>query len=132
MRSLVGGFIKEAQTGTAIWEDVDKDTFALFAQFVYTGDYTPLHCGILEDFRTASLDNIPREEPTVNPTEALPAEEQETEPGLYVATSIEVQEGQEQNPTYYSLCGLPRSPLFPTNIVQHYGSMQTSPEPVLD
>jgi len=33
--------MEEAQTKTAIWEDVDEETFGLFAQFVYTGDYTP-------------------------------------------------------------------------------------------
>ena len=38
LHALVTVFMEEAQTGTAIWEDVDVDTFARFAQFIYTGD----------------------------------------------------------------------------------------------
>jgi len=34
--------MEEAQKGTAILEDVDEDTFALFAQFVYTGRLHPV------------------------------------------------------------------------------------------
>lgn len=41
LKSLVSGSMEEAQTKTAIWEDVDEETFGLYAQFVYTGDYTP-------------------------------------------------------------------------------------------
>jgi hypothetical protein len=41
LKSLVSGSMEEAQTKTAIWEDVDEETFGLFAQFVYAGDYTP-------------------------------------------------------------------------------------------
>ncbi len=41
LRSLVSGSMAEAQTGTAIWEEVDEDTFARFTQFMYTGDYPP-------------------------------------------------------------------------------------------
>lgn len=41
LRNLVSGSMEEAQTGKAIWEDTSEETFALFAQFVYTGDYTP-------------------------------------------------------------------------------------------
>lgn len=47
LSTLVGGFMEEAQTGTAIWEEVDKDTFARWAQFVYTGDYPPRSCNIV-------------------------------------------------------------------------------------
>lgn len=44
LASLVNGFMQEATSGTVIWEDVDEETFARFARFVYTGDYdTPLH-----------------------------------------------------------------------------------------
>ena len=42
LRNLVSGPMEEAQAGTVSWEDVDVDTFGLFAEFVYTGDYTPL------------------------------------------------------------------------------------------
>lgn len=38
LRTLAGGFMEEAQTGTAIWEDVDEGTYARFAYFIYTGD----------------------------------------------------------------------------------------------
>ncbi|MCJ1243637.1 hypothetical protein MMC30_000834 [Trapelia coarctata] len=41
LRNLVSGSMEEARTGEVIWEDVGEETFALFAQFVYTGDYTP-------------------------------------------------------------------------------------------
>ena len=38
---MVNGSMEEAQTGCVTWEDVDEDTFARFAQFAYTGDYSP-------------------------------------------------------------------------------------------
>ena len=41
LRTLVTGSMKEAQSREATWKDVDEDTFARFAQFVYTGDYSP-------------------------------------------------------------------------------------------
>ena len=41
LEKLVSGPMKESQTRTTVWEDVDEDTFGLFAQFVYTGNYTP-------------------------------------------------------------------------------------------
>jgi len=44
LRALVSGFLEEAQTGSATWEEVDEDTFARFAQFAYTGDYPPPSC----------------------------------------------------------------------------------------
>ncbi|MCJ1418898.1 hypothetical protein MMC32_005249 [Xylographa parallela] len=33
--------MEEAKSREVPWEDVDEDTFARFAQFVYTGDYVP-------------------------------------------------------------------------------------------
>ncbi len=59
LRSLVSGFMEEAQTGTVIWEDVDPGTFALFAQFVYTGDYFPSPCIITEKPQASSDDKDP-------------------------------------------------------------------------
>lgn len=38
--SMVNGPMKEAQDKVVIWKDVDEQTFALFAEFVYTGEYT--------------------------------------------------------------------------------------------
>lgn len=44
LESMVNGSMQEATSGTVIWEDVAKDTFGRFAQFVYAGDYdTPPH-----------------------------------------------------------------------------------------
>lgn len=40
LNSLVNGLMKEAQDKLVIWKDVDEQTFALFAEFVYTGGYT--------------------------------------------------------------------------------------------
>lgn len=40
LRSLVNGPMKEAQNNTVIWKDINEQTFALFAEFVYTGRYT--------------------------------------------------------------------------------------------
>ncbi|MCJ1435085.1 hypothetical protein MMC27_004455 [Xylographa pallens] len=48
LRKLVTGSMKEAQSGCVIWADVDEDTFARFAQFVYTGDYVPAAHVLLE------------------------------------------------------------------------------------
>lgn len=39
LRGLVTGSMEEANSGKVVWEDVDEDTFVLFAEFVYTGDY---------------------------------------------------------------------------------------------
>lgn len=36
LRTLVSGSMKEAQAGTVNWEDVDEETLARWAQFVYT------------------------------------------------------------------------------------------------
>lgn len=40
LKSLVNGPMKEAQNNTVIWKDINEQTFALFAEFVYTGRYT--------------------------------------------------------------------------------------------
>ena len=40
LRTLVSGAMNEAYTKTVIWDDVDRETFALFAEFAYTGDYS--------------------------------------------------------------------------------------------
>ncbi|MCJ1347278.1 hypothetical protein MMC31_005500 [Peltigera leucophlebia] len=40
LQTLLGGEMIEARTRTVIWDDVDEETFALFAEFVYTGDYS--------------------------------------------------------------------------------------------
>ncbi|MCJ1286972.1 hypothetical protein MMC26_006319 [Xylographa opegraphella] len=39
--NLVTGIMEEGQTGRVTFDDVDEDTFARFAQFVYMGDYAP-------------------------------------------------------------------------------------------
>jgi hypothetical protein len=41
LKALVSGQMEEAQSGTATWEDLEPETFALFAQYIYTGDYPP-------------------------------------------------------------------------------------------
>lgn len=46
--SMVNGPMKEAQDKVVIWKDVDEQIFALFAEFVYTGEYT-LPAGGVED-----------------------------------------------------------------------------------
>lgn len=38
--SMVNGPMKGAQNKVVNWNDVDEQTFALFAEFVYTGEYT--------------------------------------------------------------------------------------------
>ena len=40
LNSMVNGPMKEAQDKVVIWKDVDEQIFALFAEFVYTGEYT--------------------------------------------------------------------------------------------
>lgn len=39
LRGLVTGSMEEANFGKVVWEDADEDTFVLFAEFMYTGDY---------------------------------------------------------------------------------------------
>ena len=58
LRALVSGFMEEANIGTAVWEDVEEDTFAQFAQFVYTGDYPPPSCKTTEDPQVAAPEPI--------------------------------------------------------------------------
>ena len=41
LEKLVGNSMVETQTKTVVWDDLDEATFGLFAQFAYTGDYTP-------------------------------------------------------------------------------------------
>lgn len=41
LEALVSGSMEEAKTKTVLWKDVDEETFGMFAQFVYTGDYKP-------------------------------------------------------------------------------------------
>ena len=69
LRSLVSGFMEETQTGTVIWEEVDKDIFARFAQFIYTGDYPPPSHDIIEFSQAVTHNDTDIEEDI-----ALPAE----------------------------------------------------------
>lgn len=41
LRNLLVHPMSEGQTRTVVWDDIDEETFGLFAQFAYTGDYTP-------------------------------------------------------------------------------------------
>jgi len=53
LRALVSGAWEEGQTGEALWESVTEETFTLFAQFLYTGDYKPpFH--VVKTFRQCS------------------------------------------------------------------------------
>ena len=63
LSTLVRGSMKEAQTGTVTWEDVDEDTFARWAQFVYTGDYPPPSCSIVPEPTAVAKDALPPPEP---------------------------------------------------------------------
>ena len=58
LRNLAEGFMEKAQTGTVIWEDGDEDNFTRFAQFVYTGDYTPPSCNTVDNPQRVSFDGI--------------------------------------------------------------------------
>jgi hypothetical protein len=40
LKALMRGDVPEGVAGEAKWEDVDKETFTRFAQFVYMGDYS--------------------------------------------------------------------------------------------
>lgn len=55
--------MKEAQDKVVIWKDVDEQTLALFAEFVYTGGYT---LPVVEDQATGSGTEPP------HPTESTP------------------------------------------------------------
>ncbi|KAI0123619.1 hypothetical protein BJ170DRAFT_697433 [Xylariales sp. AK1849] len=37
---LINGDMLEAKTGIVVWDDIDVQTFLLFCEFAYTGDYT--------------------------------------------------------------------------------------------
>lgn len=41
LRALVEGPMEEGQAGCVVWKDVEESTFNMFAQFMYTGDYSP-------------------------------------------------------------------------------------------
>ncbi len=82
LRNLVVSFMKEAQTGTAVWENTDEGTFARFAQFVYTEDYTQPSCNVVENSRTVSLKDETNEKILTSLTEALLAEESKPESNL--------------------------------------------------
>ena len=69
LRALVSGSMKEAQARTVNWEDVDEETFARWAQFVYTGDYPLVSCNIVTEPTTSTEEATPL--PELQP-EALP------------------------------------------------------------
>ena len=73
LRTLVSGSMKEAQAGTVDWEDVDEETFARWAQFVYTGDYPPVSCNIVAEPTTSAEEATPSPElqPEVLPDQSL-------------------------------------------------------------
>ena len=48
LNTLVNGFMIEAQTRLVTLDDVQEDTFTLFCQFAYTGDYETSSCDILQ------------------------------------------------------------------------------------
>lgn len=68
LRALVSGDMIEAKSGTAVWEDVEEETFAQFAQFVYTGDYPP-SCRLIE----TSSEDSPIEQPKAEPLQDVSA-----------------------------------------------------------
>ncbi|MCJ1386274.1 hypothetical protein MMC17_009400 [Xylographa soralifera] len=68
LRHLVTGSMEEAQSGRVTWEDVDEDTFARFAQFVYTGDYSPASHHLCEPEIVEALD--PEDITDVTPVDA--------------------------------------------------------------
>jgi len=60
--TLVNGPMTEAQTRFATLDDVREDTFVLFCQFAYTGDYETPSCNILQEesmrgFEVATVSN---------------------------------------------------------------------------
>lgn len=63
LHTLVSGSMKEAQTGTVNWEDLDEETFARWAQFVYTGDYPPVPCNIVAEPTTSAEETSSSPEP---------------------------------------------------------------------
>lgn len=75
LRALVSGFMKEAQTRTAIWKDVDEDTFARFAQFAYTEDYAPSPCSIEEDSSPLEHNDETLEDSVPGPPDSKPEQD---------------------------------------------------------
>ena len=69
LASLVSGSMKEARIGTVTWEHVDEETFARWAQFLYTGDYSPASCVIAADPATCFEETSSSPEPQAD---ALP------------------------------------------------------------
>ncbi|OCK90540.1 uncharacterized protein K441DRAFT_707608 [Cenococcum geophilum 1.58] len=57
---LINGQMTEAQTGSAIFNDVLEEDFIRFCQFAYTGDYTPPMC-IIEDETSHPTQSCPLE-----------------------------------------------------------------------
>jgi hypothetical protein len=45
--ALINGHMSESQSGFAVLDDVDKQTFLRFCQYVYTGDYAAADPDIL-------------------------------------------------------------------------------------
>ena len=57
LRDCVSGPMREAESGTITWDEVDEATFGNFAQFLYTGDYTPVPIKIEDTPKAARDDN---------------------------------------------------------------------------
>jgi hypothetical protein len=80
--------MREASEGKAIIEDIEEDTFILFCQFAYTGDYTTpdfTHVPTTELPYIADRDEPvvePEPEPEPEPVEEVPAPEPEPDDGF--------------------------------------------------
>jgi len=82
LRTLVSGSMEEAHSGRATWEDVDEDTFARFAQFVYTGDYSPAaheECGLDTDAPSEPEHEV-NEDPVITTDAIVIIDEESYEP----------------------------------------------------
>lgn len=55
LNALVNGGLKESVEQCVVWQEVDKDTFIRFAQYLYTGDY---HCASLPVSDTKPPDTV--------------------------------------------------------------------------
>ena len=55
LRKLVFGDMREAKEREAKWDDVEEATFARFAQFIYTGQYTPADAIIISSSAGARI-----------------------------------------------------------------------------
>ena len=58
LQNLVSGPMKEAQAKSALWDDIDMDTFVHFAEYVYTGDYSSLSVNRAESLPGVIYDDI--------------------------------------------------------------------------